>query len=168
MHVVIRPETAPDIDAIAAVTAAAFRAAAHASHTEHFIVAALRNGGALALSLVADMEGRVVGHVAASPVVLSDGGRGWFGLGPLSVHPAFQRRGIGKALMHAALDVLRECGAAGCVLLGDPVYYRRFGFAARPELVLPDVPPAYFQALSFDGSRPAATVSYHAAFAATE
>jgi len=68
--------------------------------------------------------------------------------------------------MEAALRLLREKGAAGCVLLGDPAYYSRFGFKAEPELVLPDVPPEYFQALAFGSSLPRGVVAYHAAFSA--
>jgi putative acetyltransferase len=64
----------------------------------------------------------------------------------------------------AARAALRERGAQGCVLLGDPAYYRRFGFAPDPRLVLPGVPPEYFQALPFGDAVPAGTVAYHAAF----
>lgn len=128
---------------------------------------ALRGAGQLSVSLVAEADGAVVGHVAASPVTLSGGERGWYGLGPVSVTPAWQGRGIGSRLVRQALDVLRARGAAGCVVLGEPGYYGRFGFAAAPALVLPGVPPAYFQALAFAGAVPAGTVAYHAAFTAT-
>ena len=168
MPIQIRAEQAQDAAAIEAVTIAAFLHAPHTDHTEQFVVRALRAAGQLRVSLVADAgtaEG-IVGHVAASPVQLSNGAANWYGLGPLSVLPAFQQRGIGGQLMAAALAQLRELGAAGCVLLGDPAYYRRFGFQAEPSLVLPDVPSEYFQALAFTGAVPAATVSYHAAFAA--
>lgn len=160
----IRPETTADIDAIDAVTVAAFLDAAHTSHTEQFIVKALRAAEALTVSQVAELHGRIVGHVAVSPVTLSDGSAGWFGLGPISVSPAHQRHGIGARLMHAALQQLRSLGAHGCVLLGDPAYYARFGFRPEPGLVLPGVPPEYFQALSFGSALPRATVTYHAAF----
>jgi putative acetyltransferase len=75
---------------------------------------------------------------------------------------------VGSRLMHEALRILRERGAAGCVLLGEPEYYSRFGFQADPILILPNVPPEYFQAISFDSSRPRDTVSYHDAFNARE
>lgn len=109
----------------------------------------------------------IVGHVALSPVVLSGGEPGWYGLGPISVVPALQGRGIGTRLMQAALDALRDRDAAGCVVLGDPAYYGRFGFVADPALVLPDVPPLYFQVLPLNGAMPVGIVSYHPAFAAT-
>lgn len=160
----IRPETPADRAAIHALTEAAFLHARHTSHTEQFIVDALRAAGVLAVSLVAEDEGEIVGHAAVSPVVLSDGSQGWFGLGPISVAPARQKQGVGAALMRHALDALRAQGAAGCVLLGDPAYYARFGFAAQPALVLPGVPPEYFQAVAWRGDVPAATVHYHATF----
>lgn len=165
----IRPETTADTAAIEALTVAAFRDAPHTSHTEQHIVAALRRAGQLSVSLVAedDAGGGIVGHVAVSPVVLSDGSPHWFGLGPISVAPQWQSRGIGSGLMHAALEVLRARGATGCVLLGDPAWYGRFGFRAVAGLVLPGVPPEYFQAVIWRGPAPHATVAYHAAFDAT-
>ena len=96
--------------------------------------------------------------------MISDGSPGWVGLGPISVAPLVQSRGVGSALMNDALSRLRERGFAGCVLVGDPAYYRRFGFRSEPSLVLPGVPPEYFQALVFDGDVPSGEVAYHRAF----
>jgi putative acetyltransferase len=160
----IRNETAADVTEIEAVTISAFLDAPHTSHTEQFIVSALRKAGKLTVSLVADAGGRVIGHVAVSPVSISDGASGWFGLGPISVMPEHQRNGVGSRLMREALRILREQGAAGCVLLGEPRYYSRFGFQVDRNLAFPGVPPEYFQAVSFDSSRPHGTVSYHEAF----
>ena len=168
MNIEIRNETAADVVVIEAVTAAAFMNAAHTSHTEQFIVNALRKAGMLTVSLVAEVEGTIVGHVAVSPVVISDGTSGWFGLGPISVVPGHQGRGVGARLMGEALRMLRNRGAAGCVVLGDPRYYSRFGFQSDLRLNLPGVPPEYFQALSFNSSRPLGVVSYHGAFEAQE
>ena len=167
MNIRIRSEIAADIPAIEAVTEAAFRDAPHTSHTEHFIVNALRDAGQLSVSLVAEEDGDVVGHIAISPVSISDGSKHWYGLGPVSVAPQRQRQGIGSQLMERALDELRQLGAAGCVVLGHPDFYGRFGFKAVPELILPDVPPEYFQAICFGTEAPAGTVAYHAAFDAT-
>jgi putative acetyltransferase len=164
LKIEIVDETDADVSAIHALTKAAFLHALHTSHTEHFIVDALRRAGQLTVSLVAKVDGAVVGHVAISPVSISDGATGWYGLGPLSVAPEHQRRGIGSSLMRDALRVLRERGASGCVLLGEPSYYRRFGFAVVPNLELPGAPREYFHALSFSGSYPRGVVSYHAAF----
>ncbi|MNM90995.1 Acetyltransferase (GNAT) family protein [compost metagenome] len=168
MPLTIRPETPTDIDAIEHLTAAAFLDAPHSSHTEQFIVNALRRAGQLTISLVAEDGDGIVGHVALSPVSISSGASGWFGLGPISVLPAKQGLGIGSQLMQAALTELRQLGAEGCVLLGDPGYYQRFGFAVRPGLVLPGVPAEYFQAVSFSGNWPVGEVAYHTAFDARQ
>lgn len=168
MNITIRNEAASDAPAIEAVTAAAFLDAGHSSRTEQFIVNALRSAGQLSVSLVAEIAGgQVVGHVAISPVRISDDSPGWYGLGPVSVAPEHQGQGIGTQLVNKALAALRDLGAAGCVVLGEPVYYGRFGFAATPALVYPGVPPQYFQALLLNGTMPSGTVAYHAAFEAT-
>lgn len=162
----IRPEADSDVGAIEALTIAAFLNAEHTSHTEQCIVAGLRKAGKLTISLVAERNKEIVGHVAISPVDLSDGTVGWFGLGPLSVRPEYQRKGIGASLVRAALIRLRENGAAGCVVLGNPRYYERFGFRADPLMTLPDVPPEYFLAAPFGRSAPRGMVTYHEAFGA--
>ena len=153
-----------DSSEIEAVTVAAFLNAEHTSHTEQDIIHRLRDAGRLTLSLVAEKDARIVGHVAVSPVALSDGTLGWFGLGPISVLPEYQRQGVGSKLMLEALNKLRELGGRGCVILGDPRYYSRFGFKAEPSIVLPGVPPEYFLAASFDSILPHGIVSYHEAF----
>lgn len=163
----IRPELPVDVGAIAALTKAAFLNAPHAAHTEAFIVNALRRAGALSVSLVAEQGGVLVGHVATSPVGVSDGSPGWHGLGPISVLPEHQRSGIGSALMRAALRSLREQGATGCMLVGDPAYYRRFGFRTEEQLVYPGVPPEYFMVLPFTDALAQGTVTFHEAFGAT-
>ena len=162
----IRPETTADADAIAALTTAAFLNAPHTSQTEAFIVNALRRAGALSVSLVAEQGGELVGHVATSPVVIADGTPGWHGLGPISVLPDHQGKGIGSALVQAALQALREQGAAGIMLVGEPGYYRRFGFRNQPQLVYPDIPPEYFMVLPFTDALPRGTVLFHEAFGA--
>ncbi len=164
MNFEIRAEAASDIAAIHDVTAAAFLNAPHTDHTEQFIVDALREAGVLTVSLVAVEMGRVIGQVSLSPVSISDGASGWYGLGPISVSPERQGRGIGSALMKAALNALKEIDAAGCVLLGDPAYYSRFGFKPEAGLILPDVPAEYFQVLPLGPSLPRGVVDYHAAF----
>lgn len=116
--ILIRPETDADVDAITEVTVSAFKTLAISGHTEQFIVAALRAARALTVSLVAEAEGRVVGHIAFSPVTLSDGTQDWYGLGPVSVLPAYQRQGIGKALIEAGLARLTSLGARGVCLVG--------------------------------------------------
>ena len=88
------------------------------------------------------------------------------GLGPVSVLPEMQGLGIGSRLIEAALVQLQTQSAQGCVVLGEPGYYARFGFQTMPTLYLAGVPAAYFQALSFNSGRPAGEVRYHPAFTA--
>ena len=159
----IRPETPGDAAAIGEITTAAFRTAAHSSGTEAAIVERLRADRALVLSLVAVEGDEIVGHVAASPVTV-DGQAGWMGIGPISVAPDRQRRGLGSALMVAVLAELREGGAKGAVLVGDPAYYERFGFAAQTGLAVRGVPPAYVLALPFGQDAPEGIVAFHPAF----
>jgi putative acetyltransferase len=165
MH--IRTERPEDANAIHFVTEAAFKEALHASYTEAKIVDALRAAGALSVSLVATEDGAIVGHVAFSPVKISDGARDWFGLGPVSVTPPRQGQGIGQALVREGLRRLEALGAAGCVVLGDPGYYGRFGFAYDPGLTYGDIPPGYFQRLTLTGAAPKGEVAYHAGFDAS-
>ncbi|ANF81098.1 GCN5 family acetyltransferase [Acinetobacter sp. NCu2D-2] len=164
MQIQIRAEQVTDIEPITDLTQAAFADVEYSSHTEHLIVNALRVREKLTLSLVAVIDDQLVGHVAISPVRLSSGNAGWYGLGPISVQPELQGKGIGRALMHEVLQQLKALGAAGCVLLGDPNYYQKFGFKAYAQLSLADVPPEYFQAIIFTGTVPQAEVFYDEAF----
>ncbi len=164
--IVIRSERDADASAIAEVTAAAFDTLEISNHTEQFIIEALRDSGALTVSLVAELDSRVVGHVAFSPVGISDGTQNWYGLGPVSVLPELQRQGVGKALIREGMSRLKEMGASGCCLVGHPEYYIKFGFQNLPGLVLEGVPPEVFFGLSFDGHIPQGSVAFHEAFKA--
>lgn len=166
-HLTIRPEQSVDESAITQLTEAAFANESYSTHTEQFIIKALRRANQLTVSLVALDADKLVGHVAVSPVTISSSAMGWYGLGPISVAPTHQRQGIGSRLMQAALTTLAAQAAQGCVVLGEPGYYGRFGFKAEPTLVLPGVPPAYFQALAFGPQLPSGTVHYQEAFGAT-
>jgi putative acetyltransferase len=165
--IIIREETREDFRAISDVTTEAFATLEISNHTEQFIIEALRAAGALAISLVAELGGRVVGHIAFSPVSMSDGTTGWFGLGPVSVLPEFQRQGIGKSLICEGLGRLKALGAKGCCLVGHPEYYRQFGFVSPEGLGLDGVPPEVFFALSFDGHVPQGDARFHEAFMAS-
>jgi len=160
----IRPERPEDIDTIRNLTAAAFKDMIYSSQTEAAIVDVLRSAGALTLSLVAIQENELVGHVAFSPVTINGEAKGWYGLGPVSVRPDRQRRGIGQALIRDGLNHLRRMDAQGCVVLGDPGYYSRFGFMSDPRLRYGDAPPEYFQCLGFTAAIPRGEVAYHSAF----
>ncbi len=165
-RIIIRDETAADVDAIREVTIAAFKTLAVSHQTEQFIIEALRAARALTVSLVAEMEGQVIGHIAFSPVTISDGTPDWFGLGPVSVLPAYQRQGVGSALIREGLSRLRAMKARGCCLVGHPEYYRKFGFKNCPDLIYQGVPPEYFFALPFDSQFPQGTVTFHEGFKA--
>lgn len=167
MTTIIRPEMPSDEGAIEHVTRRAFLSHPYSHQTEQFIIRALRADDALSVSLVAEEDGRVVGHVALSPVTISDGAAGWYGLGPISVEPEWQGRGIGRALMEKGIAELRTIGARGCVLVGDPAFYNRFGFANTAALVLEGVPQEFFLALSLAASLAHGNVQFHSAFLAT-
>ncbi len=160
----IRPEQEQDHDAIAEVTAMAFAAMEHSNQNESAIVAALRDAGALAVSLVAVDKNDVIGHIALSPVTIDGEHQGWFGLGPLSVRPDRQGAGVGSALVRQGLAQIQAQGAAGCVLLGNPAFYRRFGFENDSALRFEGAPPRYFMRLSFGTSTPAGRVEFHSGF----
>ena len=165
-RVVIRSEIDADVSAITEVTVAAFKTLEISNHTEQFIIETLRATKALTVSLVAELDGRVIGHIAFSPVTISDGTRDWYGLGPVSVLPEYQRQGIGKALIMEGVSRLKALNANGCCLVGHPDYYKNFVFKNMPELVLEGVPPEVFFALSFDGHTPRGTVTFHEGFKA--
>jgi putative acetyltransferase len=165
-EIAIRSEARSDIDAITEVTVAAFKTLEISNNTEQFIIMALRAAKALAISLVADLNGRVIGHVAFSPVTISDGTPKWYGLGPVSVLPAYHRQGIGTALIQEGLSRLKNLSAAGCCVVGHPDYYRKFGFENVAALGLEGVPPEVFLALSFDGHTPQGKVAFHEGFKA--
>jgi putative acetyltransferase len=151
--VIVRDERPDDVEAIRTVVTAAFERAAEAQ-----LVDALRDAGAATLSLVAEHDGRVVGHVAFSPVTIlpltAEPTRATSppasGLAPLAVLPALHRRGVGGALVRAGLDRCRATRVAVVVVLGSPAYYGRFGFvdAARFRVRCEyEAPPGAFQLL---------------------
>ena len=163
---IIRNGTDEDIEAITEVTIAAFKTLPISNHTEQFIIKALRAAGVLTISLVAEVEGQIAGHIAFSPVEITDGTKGWYGLGPVSVLPERQKRGIGKSLIKDGLSLLKVLGGQGCALVGDPTYYHRFGFKNYPELIHEGVPQEVFQALPFTEKEPQGNVIFHTGFMA--
>lgn len=164
--ILIRDETEDDYAAITNVTIDAFKTLAISSHTEQFVIEALRAAHVLTLSLVAEKDGCVVGHIAFSPVDISDGTQHWYGLGPVSVAPEYQRQGIGKSLIEAGIARLKACGAKGCCLVGHPDYYKKLGFKNISGLMVDGVPHEVFFSLPFDSHIPQGTVNFHEAFMA--
>ncbi len=160
----IRPETSADHAAIREINIAAFAKHPFSRQTEHLIVEALRNDGALALSLVAEAEGRVTGHIAFSEAPVEGRDLGWFLLGPVAVWPDLQRKGIGSELVLSGLASLRERNASGCVLVGDPGYYTRFGFRQAVGLTWPGVPSEFVLCLPLVGTEPNGAITHHPAF----
>lgn len=160
----IRPERPGDKAAISHLTTAAFLTTTHSDGTEAAIIDRLRKSGALLLSLVAEDQTGITGHIAFSPVMLGDAAQGWVGLGPVSVAPSVQGHGIGSTLIREGLSRIQAAGHGGCVVLGDPAYYTRFGFAVTPGITFPGVPPEYFMALGFGCPIPRGEVAYHPAF----
>jgi putative acetyltransferase len=163
----IRFEQPDDIAIIRQITRVAFAPKAYSSQTEVAIVDALRGAGALTVSLVAVIGGEVVGHIAFSPVTIEGEDRCWYGLGPVSVRPDRQKQGIGGELIREGLARLAKADAKGCVVLGDPGYYKRFGFENDPGLRFEEAPAEYFMRLAFDGPALSGRVAYHDGFNAT-
>jgi len=157
--VVIRPEIPADAAAIFALTQRAFAPMPYAAGDEQDLIDALREAGALTLSLVAEEAGAVIGHIAFSPMQPE----GWYALGPVSTEPDHQKRGVGAKLIREGLAAIKARGAKGCALTGNPEYYARFGFALDPTLCPPQEPVQYFMTLSF-GERPVAPLAFHPLF----
>jgi len=164
--IIISNEKDADVDAITEVTIAAFKTLEISNHTEQFIIEALRANDALTVLLIAEFYGNIVGHVALSPVTISDGPQNWYGLGPVSVLPEHQRKGIGKSLILEGISRLKGLNSKGCCLVGHPDYYRKLGFKNVSGLVHEGVPQEVFLAMSFDGQIPQGTVNFHDGFKA--
>ncbi len=160
----IREETENDFAAITALLASAFETAPHSQQTEHLIVDALRKSGQLTLSLIAEQDDELVGCIAFSPVKIDGKHCDWYGLGPVAVTPDRQGMGIGSELIQSGIRHLRAEDAHGCVVLGEPDYYSRFGFAPLPDLKLEGVPDQYFMARPLIDEIPVGKVDYDPAF----
>lgn len=164
----LRTEKNSDITTISSLHYAAFKD--HPQHppgaepVEHFIVERLRTCGDLTLSLVAEEDGIVTGHIAISPATVGGNASGWFLLGPVGVLPHRQGHGIGSALVRESADRMRKQGAAGIVLVGDPDFYTRFGFKNYPGLTYAGVPGQYVLALQLTDPAPCGEIVAHPAF----
>ena len=163
---IIRPETPADREAIRKIHIGAFADHPHSQQTEHLIVDALRDADALTLSFVVEEDGCISGHIAFSPVQIDEKDSQWLILGPVGVTPGKQRQGIGSRLIEHGIDAIRRSGAHGCVLVGEPDYYKRFGFRHCEALHIEGIPEEYFLCLPLDNSEPGGMVTYHPAFSA--
>ena len=163
---IIRKEENADFGSITNVTIEAFKNHPISHQTEHFIINALRSANALTISLVAEIDEQIVGHIAFSPVTISDGATDWYGLGPVSVLPEHQKQGIGKSLINKGLSMLKELDGQGCTLVGDPTYYNHFGFRNIPDLIYEGIPQEVFLALPFIEKVPQGIVVFHEGFSA--
>ena len=162
----VRSETPQDFDAIREVEVLAFERHPFSHQTEHLIVEALRAAGALEVSLVAEIDTEVVGHIAFSAATIGGSSSGWFLLGPVAVLPGHQGEGVGRALVETGLDELRSREASGCVLVGDPAFYGRFGFRQCAGVTWEGVPDENVLCLPMSGDAPVGTVTCHKAFSA--
>ena len=162
----IRNEIPEDYTVISQVTIEAFRPLGFETLNEPYVIEALRAAGALTISLVAEIDHRVIGHIAFSPVTVSDGTPDWYALGPVSVLPEYQRTGIGRALIYAGLERLKAMHAKGCCLVGHPEYYGKVGFIHPSGFYYEGVPAELFFAISFDGQYPQGAVTFHEGFTA--
>lgn len=164
MDVIIRPERADDRHAIHDITRRAFAPMPYSDGTEHILIDRFRDAGVLALSLVAELNGRVIGQVSFTPASSADGSGGRFALGPVAVEPDMQGTGVGTTLIRSGIDWLRAQQAAGCVLVGNPAYYGRFGFIPMPQLCPPGEPAQFYQMLPLADTQPASIVAFHPLF----
>lgn len=161
---IVRRETAEDIEAIFNLTTQAFKTMPYSDGSEPRIIDDLRKNGDLALSLVAIDQSEVIGHIAFSRVVVNNVDDDWYGLGPLSVLPQRQRTGVGTQLINDGFRRLKERGANGIALIGDPEYYRRFGFKGDGRLTYGDLPADLVQWVSIKGNVPCGELKYCRAF----
>ena len=160
----IRPETHADYFAIRSITEQAFRNVPYAGGDEQKIIERLRFANALTLSLVATIDNELVGHIAFSPAIAGDSSGPWFTLGPLSVLPEYQCKGIGAQLIERGLEEISKLGPLGCILTGNPFYYSRFGFEVTPQNAPETVPGEYFLIKLFESVKPTGKFRFHRAF----
>jgi len=159
----IRAEGLADEAAIEDLTTRAFTGMPYSEGTEAAIIRLLRQSGDLALSLVAEEHGIVIGHVAFSPIRAGTH-KNWFGLGPIAVEPARQGSGIGKALIKSGLEILKGRGAAGVALIGNPEVYYSSGFVSDGQLTYKGLETRYVQRIVFCGPDPEGELHFAPAF----
>ncbi len=162
--VLIREERTGDWEAVSDLITQAFAPMPFSSGTEAAIATSLRQSGAAVVALVAEQAGDVVGQVLFSPAFIAGRASSWHALGPIAVAPTYQRIGIGSRLIGVGLERLRAMGSAGCIVLGSPAYYQRFGFELSPSLAPAGMPAEYFMMLPFGSTPPTDVLAFHPAF----
>ena len=160
----IRKECDADFDAIRSITERAFRGLPYAGGDEQDVIDRLRSANVLTLSLVAVLEAELVGHIAFSPAKADDGSYPWYALGPVSVVPERQCEGIGRALIESGLAQLGKLNALGCILTGNPLYYKKFGFQLVPDNAPPNEPGEFFMLKPLSDHIPQGKFAFHEAF----
>ncbi|MEO0441529.1 MAG: N-acetyltransferase [Pseudomonadota bacterium] len=160
----IRGEKPSDQARIYDITARAFAPMPFSDGNEQDLIDRFRKAGALEISLVAEQDDAVVGQVTFTRAIAADGSPGWYALGPVSVEPELQSQRIGEQLIEAGLAELRQRGAAGCILVGNPDYYRRFGFRGFPQLCPERQPKDFFQILPLGVAEPDVEIEFHPLF----
>ncbi|GAB5487337.1 MAG: N-acetyltransferase [Parasphingorhabdus sp.] len=158
------PEQAGDEKAISDLTERAFTPMPFSEGDEQGLINVLRDHDALTISLVAKQDDKIVGHIAFSPAFPDDGSDGWYTLGPVSVEPELQKMGVGSQMIRKGLNMLQDRNANGCILIGNPEYYRRFGFEAAPESCPDGEPAEYYQMIWFGDEKPQQVIGFHKLF----
>ena len=163
---IIRPEKENDRDVVFAINVSAFETPSEAT-----LVDVLREHAQPVVSIVAEENRNVVGHIMFSPVILSENpDLKVMGLAPMAVAPEHQRKGIGSALVRAGLEQCRQLGFVGVVVLGHPEFYPRFGFSPSSRFGIDsdyEVPEEVFMAMELEPealSGKTGRVKYHHAF----
>lgn len=165
--VTIRPERLADHAVVGDLITTAFAGMPYADGDEAELVETLRRENAISVSLVAESSGAVMGQIVFSPAFAPDGAEIWYALGPVAVHPAHQRAGVGSKLVRAGLQAITQLGANGCILVGNPAYYVRFGFALAPANAPVGEPAEFFMVKLLGRTpQPSGAISFHRAFAA--
>lgn len=162
--VTVREERPGDADAIRDMVRCAFIGRPYADGDEQDVIDRLRADGDMLLSLVAEQDGVIIGQITFSPALLDNGDEGWVVLGPVAIDPAHQGKGIGRTLIEAGEAVMRERGAKGITVLGDPAIYGRFGYAQNTPMWLAGELGWAFQVKSLGPAIPATEQRYVRAF----
>lgn len=163
-NIVMRTEIESDYQEIYDITKCAFAPMPYSDGDEQDLINALRDADALALSLVATIDQKIVGHIAFSPAFPENGADGYYALGPVAVEPVLQKSGIGSALINAGIAILRERDAACCILVGHVDYYTRFGFKPAPHLCPDGEPADHYMILPLSSTWPISITRFHPLF----